>query len=516
MESSSESPLPQTVAAIDIGSNALRCSITRIVSPILTEVVDSARLPLRLGHDVFQSGRLGVAAMERALKGLAHFRDMMDGLSVARYRAVATSAVRESKNGRELVARARRESGLRVDVINGAEEARLVFLAVRDRVPLGDGRWIIVDLGGGSVEISFASKEGILWTESRPIGSVRLIEELSGSGEQPESFGRLLADYVSAIRLPRSARPGKISGLVATGGNIESLARIGAQADSEERTVRLPVARLRSLARELSRMSYSERIQAYRLKEDRADVILPAAHVYLRLAELMGSDEIVVPFVGLKEGIIMEMVEDLTGRAPSAEDRSRQTWDTALNLGRKFGFDEAHAVRVATLASSLFEQLQDLHGLEASDGRLLAASALLHDVGTFVAYSRHHKHSFYLIAQSQLTGFSSHEMHLVALVARYHRKSAPSLRHPDFFRLAEADRLRVRKLAGILRIADALDCEHAQKVSGVRAGIDPQAVTLRLEGSGDLLLETWEARKKARLFVSLFRRGFEIQDGGTR
>lgn len=509
--SPNRSTFPFRAGAIDIGSNAIRLLTVEVSAPGEWRQLESSRLSLRLGHEVFLNGRLSPATMNEAVAGLSRFREIMGSLGISRYRAVATSAIRESRNGREFARRARNETGIDVEIINGAEEARIVYLAVRRRIPLGGGTWLLVDLGGGSLEVSLITENGIISTESRAVGSVRLLEELKGNPEEPQAFARLLEEYISSFRFGSSLRLENISGLIATGGNIESLARLGRAEERGPGVSALSLERLGEITVTLLGLSYRERVVRLGLNEDRADVIVPAAVIYSRIAELAGAKEFLVPNVGVREGLILDIIEKGSGRGDDELREHSQSWETAVNLGRKYLFEEGHALQVARLAVSLFDQLASLHGLGSEDRRLLAVAAILHDIGTFISYNRHHKHSYYLIAESELTGFTSRERLIVALVARYHRKSEPEADHSPFGRLSVGERRRVAILAGIVRIADALDREHKQRIKAVRVEVREEAVVLHAEGRGDLILESWGIEKKSRLFAKLFKRGIRLQ-----
>ena len=259
--------------------------------------------PVRLGHQVFVNGRLAAETMDAAVKAFVSFRDQMDALEIRHLRAVATSAVREARNGALLVERIHRDSGIRLEIITGSEEARLVHLAVGSRIDLTGGQWIMADLGGGSVEVSLVDDSGMLWTESHTMGSVRLLEELSSVDQNPGQFQRLLQEYVAVLRIPAPARYWEPSGFIATGGNIEALAKLTAAQPDDRGVSSVPIDDLQSAIELLSRLSYRDRMERLDLREDRADVILPAGMVYLRLAELCGAKTILVPHVGVKEGI---------------------------------------------------------------------------------------------------------------------------------------------------------------------------------------------------------------------
>lgn len=498
---------PVRVGSIDIGSNALRFMAAEFNAPSSFTVLEQTRCPVRLGHDVFLTGKLTQDAMDAAIEALRSFARRFEQLQVIRYRAVTTSAVRDSRNADEFLERAQQEGGIKVDVISGAEEARLVHMAVAHRIDLGQRKWILADLGGGSVEISLADADAIHWTQSHGMGSVRLLEELAVAGDEPGRFRRRLEEYTATLELPMRGHV-RTAGFIATGGNIEALARL-VQAEPDAAGVsRITLAKLRAAIQALAGLSYRQRVEELGLREDRADVILPAAMVYERLASLAGFDEILAPNVGIKEGVLLDIVEELVPlRRRSRQDRI--AWLGALTLGRRYRLDAAHGKQVARLALSLLEQLQGETEFDELDRRVLVAAGILHDVGTFITYGRHHKHSYYIISESELPGFSPAEIQLVANVARYHRKSLPAPHHEPYMKLSEKNRERVNRLAGILRIADALDREHRQTVQSVRATRNGKTLELELTGTGDQLLERWALQQKASLFEKAF--GWDVR-----
>lgn len=496
---------PLRVAAVDIGSNAIRLTAAEFLDRSQHVELHYQRVPVRLGHSAFLTGRLTSRNMDMAVEALASFRRLVDTFGVVRHRVVATSAVRESRNGGELAERVRRESGLQLETITGSEEARLVWLAVRDRIQL-EGRWMLVDLGGGSLEVSEVWQDGIEWTESHTMGTVRLLEQLGGtSSDSVTRLDRLIGEYARTLRIPSLTDEG-LEGLIATGGNIEALAELAGCEPDDAGVSRLSLAALREARERLADLDVQGRIDAFDLRQDRADVILPAAHVYERVAELAGANEIVVPHVGVKDGVLLDLVEELTTGGLHASHQDRELVAAAVALGRRYRFDEPHARHVAHLALSLFDQLGHLHGLGEADRRILMGAALLHDIGQFVSYRKHHKHSLYLIVHSEFSVFSPSEITLVALVARYHRRAAPKPHHDLWVDLEPAHQARVLKLAALLRVADALDREHLQRVDSVRARLEDGSVLLVVRGRGELLLEQWSMEKKGALFQRAFGR----------
>jgi exopolyphosphatase/guanosine-5'-triphosphate,3'-diphosphate pyrophosphatase len=499
-----DSVFPFRAAAIDVGSNAIRFAAAEFVDPKHWTELEVQRVPVRLGHNAFLTGLLDERTMSAAVETMATFRRSLDNLGIARYRAVATSAVRDSRNGPELVDRIRRETGIRLETITGTEEARLVWVALENRIELGDDLWVATDLGGGSLEISLVSGDGIHWSESHTMGTVRLLEDLGQEELDPQNFRVLLSEYTNTLRIPDHVRPSEIAGLIATGGNIEALADLAGAPTDEAGVSRLPYADLRATAKMLARLSVEERIEKLGLREDRADVILPAAVIYGQVARLVGATDIVVPRIGVREGVLLDLADDVSGPAVHASRLEQLALRGALALGQRFHFDELHGRHVARLALSLFDQLRDLHGLEDEDRRILLVAAALHDVGQFISYRRHHKHSLYLIYHSDVPGLSRSQRILAALVARYHRRAEPQNNHFLYQDLRGTDRVRVRRMAAILRLADALDREHLQRVPAVKATMEDDTLFLEVDGRGDLLLEHWSLQKKSSMFTSVF------------
>jgi exopolyphosphatase/guanosine-5'-triphosphate,3'-diphosphate pyrophosphatase len=271
----------------------------------------------------------------------------------------------------------------------------------------------------------------------------------------------------------------------------------------------IPLGTLRKVIETLGRVPFAERVSRLGLREDRADVILPAALVYERLCRLCEVDTILVPRVGLREGVLLDLVADLTAETSPEQQHEQEMAAAAVHLGRRFFFDEEHSLQVTSLALQLFDGLGKVHKMGARERRLLHAAAILHDVGQYISFKKHHKHSMYLISESELPGLEPEELQIVANIARYHRKGEPSPEHEEYMQLSQGDRQKVDRLAAILRLADALDREHAQKVTGVSVGFAPGEVVLYLRGAGDLSLELWFLKKKSELFTRVY--GLEVR-----
>ncbi len=313
---------PARVAAIDVGSNAIRMLAAEFRDARGYAVLAADRGAVRLGQGSFTAGELASAAMDAAVATLTSFRRRMEELGVGRYRAVATSAVRESANARLFTERVRREAGLELEVISGDEEAALVLRAAGSRIPLQGRDWVLVDVGGGSTEWSYLDARGAVRSDSYPIGAVRLLEELPPAEADLQRFRTILAERVAALFLhiaPRGPEPG---GMIAAGGNIEALARLAGHS-AEQGVAHLTLASLRGQIERIAGLSIRQRIEQLGLREDRADVILPAALLYEHLADLAGADTVLVPWVGVREGVLLGLAgviarERDMPRAPSS------------------------------------------------------------------------------------------------------------------------------------------------------------------------------------------------------
>ncbi|MCL2726550.1 MAG: Ppx/GppA family phosphatase [Polyangiaceae bacterium] len=521
-------------AALDLGTNALRLRIVEAHSSsrdreqllLLPESgtgfreITSLRAPVRLGSEVFVTGQLASSSIGQACSALREFRAAMDSAKVDAYRATATSAVREASNGPTLVERARREAGIDLEIIEGVEEARLIQLAVVRRLGLTDRHALLVDVGGGSTELTYLDRGINAFSISLPVGTVRLLEtylcdaRTVDSGRQQllfEGIGRVLAEAAPQLK----KAPFEV--VIGTGGSVDTIVELcpmkGGYAGFPHA---VDVAEMRAMLGELFDMTLDERRERYGFKPDRADTIVTAASIFLRVAELFDANAIVAPGVGLKEGILEELVDKYFDRWDE-ESETRTVIDGCVRLGLRFGFDRAHGELVATLAAQLFDDLTSLHRLGERERLLLRASALLHDIGDYVRYDGHHKHSYYLISHSDLMGLTPAERAIVANTARYHRKSFPDPSHANFRDLDKDARAKVRSLAAILRIADALDREHLGKVTSLRAEVDAakRRIVLHVHGEDHRELEEWSVRAKSDLFRDVFDLDVHIA-GSTR
>jgi exopolyphosphatase / guanosine-5'-triphosphate,3'-diphosphate pyrophosphatase len=493
-----------TIAAIDVGTNAMRLAIGSINADHRIELLENIREPVRLGKDVFAGGMISEETTERAIEAFQKFRRLIDKYGVEHLKAVATSATREALNSDIFIDRIAQATGIDIVAIGGEEEARLIHLAVADRVNLRNKRAILIDIGGGSIEVTLVTDGSIQATVSFNMGTVRLLQKLAQEQVGEPRFNQLVHEYADATRSWLETRIGqqKIDLCVATGGNAEALGDLRKRLFGIDSQYIITDIELNGLVDQLQGMSFAERIQELWLRPDRADVIVPAAIVLQTIVRQAGVDQVLVPNVGLKDGLLLDIVRDLYDH--TARLHRDQVLTSALQVGRKYGFDEPHAMAVSRFAVRLFDETQRLHHLDDESRLLLEVAAMLHDIGHFVNASEHHKHTFYVLNATPLIGLTKPQRAVVANVARYHRKSAPSLHHEPFKVLPAKDRVTVSKLSAILRLADALDNEHAGKVTDIAVEYNRPRFMLKLHGEGDLLLEKWALVKRTPLFEEIF------------
>ncbi len=500
------------IAAIDVGSNAVRLAVGSVDGGRRLKIIETAREPVRLGSQVFRDGAIGEDSTDKLIEALRRFRDICRSHQASVTVAIGTSALREARNREMVIDAVLRRTGVELAAIGPEEEARLVHLAVSKAVVLEGKRAVIIDIGGGSMEATLTDGGRIMAVECFLTGPVRLLQKMDQNKSGEEKFQKMVREFTATYgqRLEKMASGGRIDLAVGVGGNIETLGSLRQGLLRKRSSKSLDKEELESIIRILSSHSYQARVEKLGLKPDRADVIVPASIVLRETLLRLGVDRLTIPGIGLKEGILYDIISEIFDEASSRH--REQAVNSAVQLGRKYGFDEQHAVTVTRYALSLFDAAHQMHGLDRQHRDLLEVAALLHDIGQFISASGHHKHSYYLIMSSPLIGMNLRQREIVANVARYHRKSSPSLHHQNYQRLASKDRVAVSKLAAILRLADGLDAEHAALVQEVEIEYERQRLRLRIKGKGDLLLAKWAAAKKANLFQEVFGAEVVVRD----
>ena len=505
------------IAAIDLGSNSFHMVIVETRAGGF-QLIEREKEMVRLGERTLSRGRLSAEAMRRGLDTLREYRRLADAQRVDKLLAAATSAVREAQNGEAFLDRVGREIGFWPRVLSGEEEARLIYLAALHSVHLEGRRALVVDIGGGSVELALGTGQRIEWAASEKLGVLRMTERFVTSDPLSPRDERRLATYVKDRVAPHAerARSAGFDIVVGTSGTILALGALahGAQAGAPPESLHhltVPVAALRDVRKRLVASTFKDRRRLPAMDERRADIIVAGAVVLDTILDAVQAKEIVLCDWALREGLLIDYLEAHPRSVARAEAYPDVRRRSVVSLAEKCGYDEEHARQVARLALELFDGTHRRHGLGARERSLLEFAALLHDVGRHISYPGRHKHTFYLIRNGDLRGFHPIDIEIMALVGRYHRQGTPRKRNAVFAALPRGDRSAVRILSGLLRLADALDRSHRGVVKALSVREDGESLRLRCQVDGDAGLEQWAARRRLELLAETLARPLDIE-----
>ena len=513
------------LAVLDVGSNTVHLVVVDGRPDGTFVQVDRERDTLRLAESAFPAGHLPDEAVQRLVQSVRRMREKADSLRAEALVGFATSAIREARNGADALGRVRAETGVTIAVLPGVEEARLTYLATRRWTAFSARRLLVVDIGGGSLEVAGGEGERPELVESLPLGVARLTSRFVRS--DPPDRDDLTALRVHALALlgplaewVRSQPWEVVCGTSKTFRNLGTLARAlpavptpahefgFAGIDGQTAPV-LTREALNVVAGYLADTTARERGRVIALNDFRAATMVAGSQVAALIMQAFGLRELVLAPWALREGVILEyLARHDGGRAADRPRHPRRR--SVLEFARRQGWDEPHSRQVTKLALSLFDQTTDLHRLGPTERELLEVAGLLHDVGYAVAQSAHHKHSLYLIRNADLDGFRPDELAVIANVARYHRKALPSDRHPDYQSLSEGEQELVRRLAALLRLADGLDADHFQVVQEVAVKLDGDVARLELRARDVPDLAMWAGERNGDLFEQEFGRHVEL------
>ncbi len=494
------------LAAIDLGSNSFHAVVVEVSASGSFEVIDREKDMVRLG-ETLASGRLSAAAMKRGLEVLHKYKHIADNHRVDKILAVATSAIREAGNGEEFLERVGREVGIWPRVASGEEEGRLIYLAALHSVHL-EGRALVLDIGGGSVELALGAGSRIERVASARLGTLRMTERFVRSDPiSSKEEARLSAHVEETLGTElQDLRQAGFERVVGTSGTILAVGALalGLEGQRPKETLHhAAVSRdaIHDVRRRLVASDLKERLRMPGLDAQRADIVVAGAVVFDEILQRLGASELLLCEWALREGLLLNYIHRHPRSLARAEAYPDVRRRSVQHLAERCQFDEAHARHVAGLSLQLFDALQEDHRLPEPARGLLESAALLHDIGHHISYPGHHKHTYYLVKHGDLRGFSPPEIETIALVARYHRRGHPRKRHAPFGALTRPERRTVRVLAGILRIADALDRSHRQTVKAVRVSDRAGVLRVRCEAEGNSDLERWGVMRRAELLA---------------
>lgn len=495
------------IAALDIGSNSIRCIIAEVSKDGKFKIMDDEKATVRLGEGLSITGMISNEASERAVESIQRFRQLLDGLKVQVVEAIATSAVRTAGNGRELVQTLSEELGHEIRIISGEEEAELTAASALANFDMYGKRHVMVDIGGGSVEIVTASGNHVEEFYSLDLGAVVMTDRFIKKDPTNESELRKLQRHIrTSIKHSGATKKLSIDSLIGSGGTFTALGYMTRQMRKDNyvsihgyEVLRADVIHLLAM---LSRKDLKERQTVPGLNQDRADIIVAGLAVIDEIMDSFDVNRILINERGIREGLLIRAIKRL---GISAANSTPPNWrDSVMDFARSCHIDESHAAHVAALSLSIFDSLALPYGLHMWERKLLEAAAILHDSGYFISYGSHHKHSYHLIRHADLFGFSPREREMIAQIARYHRKSLPKRKHEAFCSLKTNDRITVERLGGILRLADGLDRRRSSLVHELSCSFTGTSIVFDLKASEDISVEIYGGDSKKDLFEKAF------------
>ena len=504
-------PARRVVAAIDIGSSALRLDIGEVGAQGGVKLLESLRHGVRLGKDVFTKGRVEQETLRRCVAILKNYSRLLKEYGVTRpdqLRAVATSFAREAANRDMFVDRVSTATGIDVNVLEESEESRLTYLAVRELLETGGilaaGNVAVIEIGSGQTILLYIRNGRVTVAQAFRSGALRTRELVNAGGATgPQLKGVLKAYAMELVEQISQAIPReKVAVLVVMGAGARFAAeQSGAEPlAAEPRLAVVSAAKLAELADKVAPLPVESLVKAHKMAFQDAETVAPALMAAAQAARALKVKEVHVAQATLRDGLLGEMAM----RDHRSTGFEEQVIYSAQTLAARYGIDEAHAHNVEAGALAIFDDLREEHQLGGHERLLLRCAAILHDIGLFVNARAHHKHSMYLILNSDLFGLTRHDMQIVATVSRYHRKALPSPAHPEFVSLPQEDRMTVAKLAAILRVADALERSHREAPRPMEFCREADRFVILLRDMEDLTMERLALKDKGNLFADVF------------
>ena len=489
------------LAAIDIGTNSIHMIVVKVRPDLSFEIIDREKDMVRLGAGGLDGRSITPTAMAAALQTLAKFKRLAESHQVDEIVAAATSATREADNGGDFIAEVGRATGIQIKVISGGEEARLIHLAAGYGVDIGASTAVVVDIGGGSVEVTLGSATQMTLGRSFKVGVIRLTERFVKSDPLSDRDERHLVKHLNhemSAYLDQVAERG-FDRVIGTSGTILSL---GAVAIAEENTSleelrnrRVSAKALHKLRKRLTSLSLEERLAVPGLDPRRADLSVAGSVLFDTIVKRLGADEFTLCDLALREGLVLDYIHRNSARIRKVERYPDVRRRSAIELAERCGYWPEHAQQVAKLALAIFDQTRSVHGLSDRERDWLEYGALLHDVGVHISYERHHRHSYYLIKNGDLRGFDPEEIEIIALIARYHRQGVPKKSHQGYGDLGRSKRRTVKALSAMVRLAEGLDRSHSRALAGIDLYPRSDDYLARIRTSGDAELELWAAHR---------------------
>ncbi|OQW96947.1 MAG: hypothetical protein BWK77_03120 [Verrucomicrobia bacterium A1] len=500
---------PKLAAVIDIGATAIRMEIAQIGENGEIRTLDALRRGVQLGKDTFTRGRIQQSTIQECVDILKGFRRVLDEYGITQpeqIRAIATSSVREAENRDTFLDRIYIATQINVRAIDEAEESRLTYMAaqhVMESEPdLKEGDVLVVDVGGGSTELVLVQQGRVTFSNSYRLGSLRMRETLETQRAPTERVRTILGQHVQRLvdQIRRNVPAVKLTALVAMSNDSRFAASQLFPSWSDAQAARIDYKTFSAFVDKILPLTVDKIVGKYQMTYQEAEIVGPALLIYVHLARTFKVEQFIVPKTSLRDGLL----KDMTLRGYWTTSFAQQVLSAAVALGEKYHVDEKHARHVADLSLQLFRELKAEHQLSPRHEVLMEVAALLHEVGGFVSSRSHHKHSMYLILNSDLFGLTQDDMAIIALVARYHRRALPSPTHEEYTSLDRDNRIAVSKMAAILRVADALERNHLQQVRDLTFTREQNQFVITVRNVEDLTMERLAVKEKGTLFEEVY------------
>jgi exopolyphosphatase/guanosine-5'-triphosphate,3'-diphosphate pyrophosphatase len=508
------------VAVIDIGTASIRMAVAEIRERDVVRPLETLTQAVDLGKDAFTRGVISKSTIEECVGVLSSYRQILEGYGIVeadRIRVVATSAVREARNRLAFVDRIYSATGFEVEPIDEAEVNRITYMSIQHLLKadpdLAEATSIIAEVGGGSTEVLLVEGADVIHAHSYRLGSLRLRELLEEFRAPMQNRRNIMAGQIDRTvrQVVEHVPQDRELQLIALGSDVRfAAAQLNLQWNRDT-IARVSIDEFAAFTDRIGTLSEDELVQRYHLTYPDAETFFPALLAYLRLARALKLKDVLVANVNLRDGLLKEMAAE----GAWTDEFRNQIVHSAIDLGRKFEFDEEHARRVAELCLKIFHELQDVHRLEPRYELILYLAGLLHEIGHFVSNVAHHKHSMYLISNSELFGLTRRDTLLVALVARYHRRAAPRPTHQGYASLDRDLRVAVSKMAAILRVVDAIDRSHSGRIQEIELTRQGRRLTINVPNVEDVSLEQLALEEKGTLFEDIFGMEVLLRAGGS-
>jgi exopolyphosphatase / guanosine-5'-triphosphate,3'-diphosphate pyrophosphatase len=512
------------LAAIDLGTNSFHIILVRVKPDGSFESLGREKESVRLGSGAGITEVITPEAIERGLACLLRFKQIAD-LHGAEIRAVATSAIREAKNKEDFLKKVDEELGIHIEVVSGYEEARLIYYGILQGLPIFDKRIMMVDIGGGSTEILIGEKGEILFAQSLKMGAIRLTDKFfNGDPDNPSDIMQCKM-YVQSMLTPlkKSIESFPPELVVGSSGTIQSIAQMALAGKNEEiprmlnnhTLTQWDVKKVRAVLDSADTLKKRTKIPG--LESKRADIIVAGSIILEEIFNRFSVKEMKISDYALREGVIYDTIKKWSDREAHNHSLDNIRYRAVTNLFNSFPFEKDHVYHTVNLCMKIYDDLLGVYMFKPETKEYLEAAAMLHEIGFGISHSSHHKHSYYIISNSEMmVGYNFEEIEMIALIARYHRKSTPKPKHIEFNRLNYEQQMIVKKMAAILRIADGLDRSRQGVIEDITTTVSGNNVTftLKVKEGKEPTIEIWSANQKKDLFCSVFNANVEFVTRG--